>query len=360
VGRLSSICQSVQARNLQTIFLSVAILLAMVFAASLKNTSVAAETNSAIRVHVYIDVPIDGNKVGNAFFSELKTPFNLSTQIVTKEGKAANPLVGITLPEKFLDYDVRVVVAAGASACRTVLASQLDVDIVCTLLTAQAFRFLIEDAKHSHPDNPPWVSRLPFAVVLDQPVSRQLAVSRAVYPALKRFVALLPQDEEEAEFHTQFGEANFSNSEELLLRRYDSSRPLSDQLASALSNADAAIAIPDNQIYNRSTLRTTLLTTYSEGKPVIGFNRAYVRAGALVSAYATHRHMAREVRRLIENIDSKAPSSVSADGDRPELQIKPTTEFSVTDNESIARSLGLFRSIALTPNKDFTDGDFMP
>lgn len=224
-----------------------------------------------------------------------------------------------------------LLLATGKEGCRVALASLQQQRILCTLLTEESFLSL----ETLYPDH----ARL-SALVIDQPVSRQARVAHSVYPSLSRFAVFSGSgtwtDEREGEDPVHY-------------YPYDTSLPLSRQLGDALSSHDALIATPESRIYNSSTLSTVLLTAYGYRKPVIGFSRAYIKAGALITCYSTPAQILRQVAQEM-NTETRPET------DSPAI-IYPRY-FSVTNNASVAISLGLLSERSLLPGQTLTDEDF--
>ena len=265
----------------------------------------------------------------------------------------ANKLVEIAVAEEFGDLDVQTVdiiaaaspdyrwpqvdtvVTAGRNGCQLALQAVHDTRIFCTLLTEEGFHTL--DTSNREP-NAPSLS----ALVIDQPVSRQMQIAHRVYPALARFSIFSGHG---------IGADTDENLAAIEVFPYRSTVPLPTQLGDALSDHDALIATSDSEIYNASTLSTVLLTAYGYGKPVIGFSRAYVKAGALITCYSTPGQILRQVASYL----AKDPTSSLSNG----KTLYPDY-FSVVENPRVARSLGLINEFRITPSETYTDTDFEP
>jgi ABC-type uncharacterized transport system substrate-binding protein len=107
--------------------------------------------------------------------------------------------------------------------------------------------------------------------------------------------------------------------------------PLIDALRGSLQGADALLAIADNQVYNSSTVANILLTSYRAKTPVLAFSPAYVKAGALLSVHSTATQAGIQVATMA--------SHYLQTGNLPANQYP--TDFTITTNEYVARSLGL-------------------
>lgn len=156
---------------------------------------------------------------------------------------------------------------------------------VLAILVPQA----VFEARRAHPA----ASGRSFgAVVLDQPLGRQLALIKRALPDRVRVGvvpgaqtrALLPQLEREA------------RSRGLQLVKGPEVRAPEDiypALREVLVEADVVLALPDPAIYNANTLQNILLATYRARVPLVAFSSAYVKAGALLALYSTPAQVAR-------------------------------------------------------------------
>lgn len=78
-------------------------------------------------------------------------------------------------------------------------------------------------------------------------------------------------------------------------------RNLSKDINKALTNSNLLLALPSKSIYNSQSVKNILLTSYRNRKPVIGFSKNFVRAGALASIYSDTEQIAYSAINLINN-----------------------------------------------------------
>lgn len=78
----------------------------------------------------------------------------------------------------------------------------------------------------------------------------------------------------------------------------DSAR-FTDELKNALDHSDLLLALPDKAIFNSNTVKNILLTSYRHRKPVIGFSRNFVIAGALASIHSSREQIAESAAVLV-------------------------------------------------------------
>ena len=110
------------------------------------------------------------------------------------------------------------------------------------------------------------------------------------------------------------------------------------KLKSLIREADVLIALPDRRVYNRSTIKGVLLTTYRKKIPLIGFSNSYTKAGAVASLFTTPKQFSQQ---LIEEIKKWKHSKQLPQPSHPKY-------FDITVNKSVARTL----SIALPNTTD--------
>lgn len=166
------------------------------------------------------------------------------------------------------------------------------------------------------------------AVVLDQPLGRQLALIKRALPERVRVGvvpgaqtrALLPQLEREA------------RSRGLQLVKGPEVRAPEDiypSLREVLVEADVVLALPDPAIYNANTLQNILLSTYRARVPLVAFSSAYVKAGALLALYSTPAQVARTAVDVLRQW--QAGQSLAA--------LQRPREFTAAINPRVAESL---------------------
>ena len=232
-----------------------------------------------------------------------------------------------------------IVVAAGMTGCKQTVAVVAHLDVRCVLLTEENYRTILTN-------EPSTSSRSVSALVIDQPVMRQARVAQRVYPALSRFAVLS---------ETPIIDIAQRADDVLLDRsRYKPSVLLAPQLNDALTSNDALIAIPETSVFNRKTLRTVLLSAYGYGKPVVGLSRAYVKAGALITAYSTPLQIFREIAESLQSTDGTSLKSFSEDS------VSYPQYFSIADNVNVAKSLRLSKLFSFDANATYSDRDFQP
>ncbi len=96
----------------------------------------------------------------------------------------------------------------------------------------------------------------------------------------------------------------------------------------SLKDSDLVLALNDSAIYNATNIRSILMRLYRAGRPLIGPDKGYVRAGAVASTYSGVQETLKAISELL---NSSEPW--------PELITNPY--FKVSINSQVARSLNI-------------------
>jgi putative tryptophan/tyrosine transport system substrate-binding protein len=164
------------------------------------------------------------------------------------------------------------------------------------------------------------------AIYLDQPISRQAHLIAALLPG-KKNVGILYSSPPQAPMRQTLKALNLNLQEQAV----DPATPLPEALAAILSRSEVLLALPDAPVYNDTTIRNILLSTFRSGIPLIGFSQGYVKAGALCAVYSTPKQIASQAALLILQYGVNPQQLVS----------QYPLEFEVLVNEQVARSLGI-------------------
>jgi ABC-type uncharacterized transport system substrate-binding protein len=166
------------------------------------------------------------------------------------------------------------------------------------------------------------------AIYLDQPIERQVALLQSALPGTRRVGVLYTSAPPELQSLRQLlAERNMQLRE----RAIDQAHPLNDALEAVLEDSEVLFVLPDTDIYNASTIRNILLTSYRKQIPLVGISQAYVKAGALCAVYSTPEQTAAQAFAMIERY--------AESGKLPAAQYP--NEFEVSVNIQVARSLDL-------------------
>lgn len=123
------------------------------------------------------------------------------------------------------------------------------------------------------------------------------------------------------------------------------SQQLTSELTDALRHSDVLLALPDSQIYNSTTVKNILLTSYRLRKPIIGFSSNFVNAGALASLQSNVDQIVEAIGKLVNQYQDKGgqfakqanyPSSFDISINR---QVFMALDLSIPDTGKIKQSL---------------------
>lgn len=166
------------------------------------------------------------------------------------------------------------------------------------------------------------------AVVLDQPLVRQMALLRYAFPHLRRVGVLLGPDSQQHQAGIEKAAAD--QTLQLGLFKVEAAAKLYPVLQRLLDESEILLVLPDAIVYNGGTIQNILLAAYRQKVPLMGFSPAYVRAGALLALYSTPPQIGVQTARIARSLlnGSALPA------------VQSPTDFVVEVNANVARSLG--------------------
>lgn len=216
----------------------------------------------------------------------------------------------------------RLFIVLGTEALRQVLAREVRAPVIAALIPRMGFERVTKEFGKKAPNSV-------TAVYLDQPLGRQLDLLRLAMPDAKRVGVLWGP--ESALLQPALTSALQSRGLQEVGGQVGVGGALFSGLKAALDNADVLLAVPDSFVYNSATVANILFATYRARVPVLAFSPSYVKAGALMSLHTASAQIGVQTALLVR--------SWLHSGILPPAQYP--TDFSVTVNEHVARSLGL-------------------
>lgn len=168
------------------------------------------------------------------------------------------------------------------------------------------------------------------AIVLDQPMSRHVALIRAMLPDAGRLGFLFSA----ASLHLEdeLREAATNRTLKTNTRRISTPNELLGALDGILSSSDGLLILPDPVTAAPTLARPILLSSYRYRKPVFAYSRAYVEAGALAAVFSTPEDIARDLADLLKHWTALPDTLPPA---------RAPERFSIATNAQVARALGL-------------------
>lgn len=239
---------------------------------------------------------------------ELRGVAEVTQRLAVQNGRPAAAPPGVT-------------VAVGAQACRLLAqTAAAGGRRVCTLVPRAVMSTLAASARS--PAAPL------HAVLLDQPLRRQLNLMRLAMPERVRVAVVRGVNtNDDAEWQAAALDAGIR----LQTGRAESPEQLADTLRTVLRGAQVLLAVPDPDVYNRGTIQNILRTTFRERVPLVAFSPAYARAGATLAIYSTPAQIGRQTARTVRALLA---------GREAPLQQFPQ-EFEIATNPLVARALGI-------------------
>ena len=184
-----------------------------------------------------------------------------------------------------------LIIAVGRSAAKKINSSHITTAVLYSLLPDYIYREIIATGSEQ------CKKFTCSAIYMDQPVARQIALIKVVLPEIKSIGVLL--GEYSAGRKDELLRAGKQLGIEIRIERISSIVRFTSQYEQLLERTDAILAMPDPGVYNRSTIKNILLTSYRYRKPVFGFSNAYVNAGAIAAVFSTPEDIARQTAEVV-------------------------------------------------------------
>lgn len=217
------------------------------------------------------------------------------------------------------DLNPTLIVTAGNEALRDALKLPQSAPILATLIAHNSYDEILAEAGQN--------KKRTSAIFLDQPAERQARFLRELLPQQLTIGMLFsPQT---ANLQSAFEQALKNNGRSLLVENIESPGGPLSALNNLLRQADVLLAIPDNAIYKRDTVKPILVTGFRYLRPIVAFSPAFVTAGAIGAIYSTPAQIA-----------SQAATAILSRGINLASPTDPA-QFSIAINPTVANSLGL-------------------
>jgi ABC-type uncharacterized transport system substrate-binding protein len=174
----------------------------------------------------------------------------------------------------------------------------------------------------------PYANQL-YGLYLEQSLNRQLLLAQQLIPGIHS-IGFLTTPDNFAELQKQLTYSPIDAAFEIQTVRDQKS--LGRALSHIIQTSELLITLAKPEIYNRSSLRNILLSSYRNNIPLIGLNKAFVDAGCLAAVYTTSEQFAQETAGIV----NKAIVGGTL------AKINYAKYYEVSLNHKVARSLGLY------------------
>ena len=263
-----------------------------------------------------VDLLISGNetyyqRVSMALAAHLRRDFpGVEVRVLSLRAGEPTPLAEGSL-----------IVSVGTSASLKAAMAYPDRPQLSLVITRAAWQSLPGDVEMSHK----------ATIFMDQPVTRLVALARAVAPAATNYGTVYgPVSGDQADTLARATARAGVRLRTTTIDRGDN--PLS-ALTPVMRASDLFIAVPDRDDFNRNVGKWTLRLAFKQKVPVIGFSHAYTEAGAVASLFTSVADISRQGAEWLSNYlkDNRFDGWHSY----------PPSYFTITVNPSVARSLDL-------------------
>ncbi len=255
------------------------------------------------------------DRISSNFSSHLRTNINLRT--------VGYDVVKIDVEQPEISFDAPLVVTIGEKALNKVLASNYNGSVLATLISPEQYN---KAKKLNNKTQAKFIS----AIFHESSPIRQLLLFKEILPTGKRVGFLISAKEKES-----FDELKkFAYKVNLILEHevVDSPQNLSKSLLRLINRSDAIIATNNPNIYNRSTIKSILLTLYRHNKFLIGSNKRFIKPGSVATTYTSLQHLLDEVVDEVNYFFKFNQKLHSA---------KYSQRFDIAFNKEVAHSLNL-------------------
>jgi ABC-type uncharacterized transport system substrate-binding protein len=219
--------------------------------------------------------------------------------------------------EDFTDLSV----AVGLAACERMLSERRRPPLLCAMVPKVGFERLARTSPSAD------VS----AIFLDQPLARQLQLARLLSPGATRAGILAGPDLRPVMngLRRDGRDAGFTLDVEIA----DDERAAARSIQRLVARSDLILPVYDPAVLTPSTAKWLLHLAYREQRPVIGFSRAYVDAGAAAAVFSTPEQIGRQAGQTVSTFFRDRAHRLPVPG--------PARAFEVSVNGRVAAALGL-------------------
>lgn len=213
-----------------------------------------------------------------------------------------------------------IIVTVGSKAAKYVSTKKLEAPVIYAMLPHSVYQ-KIKTKKESCEKN--------TAVFIDQPILRQINLSKFLFPRLKSYGVFLGKISKKR-YVTEKVSGAFQRKK-IHTISINKSRELAWSLRSLSEKANVFIAVNDPLVFNPNNAKWLLYMAYQEKIPVIGFSRPYVFAGAAAAVYSTPAQFGRQAAELLLKQQQKNTRCLS----NPQYPVY----FNVSVNKAVTQSL---------------------
>ena len=169
-----------------------------------------------------------------------------------------------------------------------------------------------------------------YKVFINQPISRYVSLFKVIFPKGKSLAFVVTKENKKTSL--QLEEVLKTNVIAYKAINISQDSNITQILINTLSANDILLALPDVVIYNASTAKNIILSTYHKNVPIIAYSKSFAKAGALISLYSSIDNVANKTANVVTEIINNGP--------RSEKEYYPD-DFTIETNSAVARSLNI-------------------
>ena len=217
--------------------------------------------------------------------------------------------------------DQHLIIGLGSKVTKALLESNINKPTL-SLLIPKSFSDALEK---KHPNT----SSLSM-LLIDQPINRHFYLISEILGKHHKIGLMLGPYTQQSE--NLFNQVAVESGQSLITRYIEQTDQLTSTLKVLSKEADVLLALPDPGIYNKRTIRGILLSSYRYKLPIIGFSKAYVKAGAIAAIYSSPEQI---------SIQTANISSHFFNTNKFDKKIYYPSDFSISLNHKVARSMSI-------------------
>lgn len=255
------------------------------------------------------------SSINQELISQLRNNSKLSSYDVLHKDISTEKLDTATL------NSYQLIIAMGSKTSKSILDAKVSAPVLSLLMP----RHLNKSFKKLYKEKKNWSS-----LIIDHPIDRHFNLISSIMGKHKKTAVLLgPYTKEHKK---ALNSAAKKTKQRLITELINDPENISSSLKRLSNNADVLLTLPDPVIYNKKTIRGILLTSYRKKLPIIGFSKAYVKAGAIAAIYSKPEQISQQAANISNDfLKSKAFKQ----------RVYYPDDFSVALNRKLARSLGI-------------------
>ena len=215
----------------------------------------------------------------------------------------------------------QLIIAIGNKTTKHLLDSNVSAPMLSVLIPKR----LTKSFQTDYPDKKNWSS-----LVIDQPIERQFHLITAILGKHKKIGVLLGPYT--SDMDKPLKKSARKTKHRIVTEHIKDPALISASIKSLNTAVDVLLTLPDPVIYNKSTIRGILLSSYRKKLPIIGFSKAYVKAGAIAAVYSKPEQISQQLADISHHF-LKTGSF--------QKPLHYPKDFSVALNKKLAKSIGI-------------------